>query len=383
MNLHRLFALVLCICPVSIFAAPAEFPYADSSGLVPGDLLHSVARYLSSRVDVSGRSTRTGDRASNDLGLVSDDLVWSEHRLGLTYQDQLSRRDSRESSSWALNYGFHVAKVDLDIAMHNRESAGVKDGEEGRIESQSERRTLTVSGRRNLYSRRGIALTSLFSHSSGDSRVADDMGGEEHSQYQISKFGVELAKQQQWPFGVWSSANLRAIGGVDSRQTLDEQGRDATRDRFQKLSVAAELNTEIRNWRFGLDGRYQVAPDSLPPSERLQLAGPGLSQGFHGQTRSAYEGGWLRVQADSPQVPVPVFFGAQSYLQLSLLRSYTPGTDADSRTGGGASVGEVSLQLDAEDFMASMSVGKMLTVSDPAMTRISRPSLSLSVLLSL
>ena len=384
MNPHRLFALVLCIYPVSIVAAPAEFSYADSSGLVPGDLLHSVARYLSSRVDVSGRSTRTGDQASNDLGLVSDDLVWSEHRLGLSYQDHLSRRDSSESSSWALNYGFHVAKVDLDIAVHNRESAGVKDAEEGRFERQSERRVLTVSGRRNLYSKGGIALTSLFSHSSGDHRVADDIGGEEQSHYQISKFGVELAKRQQWPLGVMSSANLRAIGGVDSRQTLDEQGRDATRERFQKVSVAAELNTEIRNWRFGLDGRYQMAPSSfLPPSERLQLAGPGLSQGFHGQTRSAYEGGWLRVQADSPQIPVSVFYGAQSYLQLSLLRSYTPGTDADSRAGGGASVGELSLQLDAEDFMAAMSVGKMLTVSDPAMTHTSRPSLSLSVLLSL
>jgi len=380
---HRLLALILCMFPISVVAAPVEFSNEGARGVVPGDLLHSVARYLSSRVDVSGRSTRDGNQATNDLGLVSDDLVWSEHRLGLTYRDHHSRRDSKESSAWALNYGFNVAKIDLDIAVHSRESAGVKDIEEGRFDTESERRTITVTGRRDLYSWRGFAMSSLFSHSSGDARVADALGGEEESQYQISKFGVEVAKQQQWPLGFWSSANVRAIGGVDSRQTLDEQGRDATSDRFQKVSVAAELNTDIRNWRLGLDGRYQIAPGPLPASERLQLAGAGLSRGFHGQTRSAYEGGWLRVQADSPQVPMPVFYGAQSYLQLSLLRSYTPGSESNSRPGGGASVGELSLQLDADDFMAAMSVGKMLTVSDPAMTHVSRPSVSLSVLLSL
>lgn len=350
---------------------------------MPGDLLHSVARYLSSRVDVSGRSIRDGNQASNDLGLVSDDLVWSEHRLGLSYRDHHSRRDSKEFSSWALNYGFNLAKIDLDIAVRNRESAGLKEGDEGRFETRNELRTLTVSGRRDLYSWHGIAMSSVFSHSSGDSREADAMGSEEESQYQISKFGFELASNRHWPLGFRSSTNVRAIGGIDSRQTLDEQGRDATSDRFQKVAVAAALNTEVRNWRFGLDGRYQIAPGPLPSSERLQLAGSGLSRGFHGQTRSAYEGGWLRVQADSPQVPVPVFYGAQSYLQLSLLRSYSPDSGLESRPGGGASVGELSLQLDADDFMAAMSVGKMLTVSDPAMTRISRPSVSLSVLLSL
>lgn len=383
MHLALLYALILCVLSASAHANAASLTGAQLPGLYPGDLLHSVARFVASKVSISGASNRDDFQASNNLGLVSDDLGWSEHRLGLHYRDRASHRDGQEFSAWTFSYGLTVADINLGIEFRNRDSRWAKESEAGRFDTQSEQKALTIEGSRPMFSWHGVSMNSVFSHSTGDSRVADATGWAEKSQYQISKFGVEVQKSHEWLSGLWSSANLRAIRGVDSRQEFDALGSDFTTDQFRKIALSASLSTDVRAWRLGIDGRYQFSPTSLPSSERLQIAGRALSSGFHGQSRSANEGGWLRVQAGSPGVSVPILYGAQSYLQLSLLRSWTPGREAESRPDGGASVGEVSLQLDAEDFVATMNVGKMLTVTDPTMTRASRPNVSFSLFLTL
>ncbi len=374
---------MLCVFSASVPATTAYPAGAHMPGMYPGDLLHSVARYVASKVSISGASNREDGQASNSLGLVSDDLGWSEHRLGLHYRDRSSHRDEQEFSAWTLSYGLTVADIDLGIEFRNRDSRGVKEGDAGRIDTESERNVLTVDGRKPVFSWRGISMSGVFSHSTGGSRVADATGWMEQSQYQISKFGVEIEKSHEWPTGLWSSANLRAVSGVDSRQEVDNLGSDYITDQFRKIALSASLSKKVLAWTLGIDGRYQFAPTNLPSAEQLQIAGEALSSGFHGQYRTADEGGWLRLQAGSPGLPIPVLYGAHSYLQISLLRSWAPGVKDEAQSDGGASVGELSLQLDADDFVAAMSVGKMLTASAPSLTRISRPNVSLSLFLTL
>lgn len=350
-----------------------------SASSYPGELLPSVARYVASKVNVTGSSVHDDDRSDGSLGFVSEDLGASRQRIGVNYRDSVSRRENRDSSSLVLNYGFSLSNFDFGMQVENTESNGVAVGDGNRFDSESEYSAYKLDGSRALLSWRGFTVNSLFSHSAGTSSVADATGWEEDVQYQISKFGVEVREDHELVAGLRSSASLRAFSGVEARAATGSLGHSHTDEQFQKVALSASLSRDVHNWTLGVGGQYQFAENDVPSSERVQVAGPSLAMGFNGQARYAAEGGWLRLQAGSPSFRVPVFSGLNSSVEMSLLRGWTPGVASEGQQEAGASVGEVSLKLDSRDFEAAFSVGKMLAVSDPEMSLPSRPDISLSI----
>ena len=383
MQFSRLLALFLCIFSINVSAAPRGGDVYESAAIYPGHLFHSVASFLASNVDVSGSSSRTDDRAQSSLGLVSDDLGWSRHRLGFNYRDSVSRRENQESSSLSLNYGVSLSDLDLGLEFENSEYVGVSDGDGTRVDAQSEREVFRISGSRPVASWNGFAVRSLFSHSAGTSNFADATGWEEDAQYQISKFGLEFRENHQLIAGFTSATSVKAISGVDRRQTVNSADENRTSERFNKVAVSASLKKAIDRWVLGVGGHYQFAPSKLPSSEKVKVAGSSLATGFNGQARYATEGGWLRLRAESPTVLLPVLSGVNSSLEFSVVRGWTPGSEPLNEAEGSASVGEVSLRLDARDFLASMSVGKMLSESDPTLRHAGRPDVSFSIFFDL
>lgn len=379
MRFSRSLALFLCVFSGYASVASAGGGVHEPTVLYPGHLFNSVASYLASTVSVSGSSSRDDDRAHSSLGLVSDDLGWSRHRLGFSYRDTVSRRENLESSSLSFNYGLSLSKFDIGMEMENSDYAGVTEGNGNRFDAQSKRDVFRVKGSRPVAAWNGFAVRSLFSHATGSSSVADETGWEEDAQYQISKFGLEIREDHQLMAGLSSSTSVKAITGVNRRQTVNNHGESATSDQFSKVLVSASVSRAIDRWVLGVGGRYQFAPTELPSSEKFKVAGSSLASGFNGQARYATEGGWFRLQADSPTYRMPVLSGVKSSLQFSVLRGWTPGSEALNEPEGSASVGEVALQLDSRDFLASVSVGKMLSESDPQMRFARRPDVSLSI----
>lgn len=379
MQAIRFLAPILCIFLINAGAAWGRDGTDESVEYHPGELLPSMARYLASNVSVSGSSSRDAERAYGHIYLVGDELVGPQHRLGLNYRDSVSHRENQESSALMFTYGASVSDFSIGVQFENSESAGVTVGEGNRFDSESEHDGFKIDGSRPLVSWHGFSVNSLFSHSAGSSSTSNANGWAEDVQYQVSKFGVEVREDHTLLAGLRSSASLRAFGGVDSRTTTDTRGHRSTDEQFEKVLVSASLRRDVRSWTLGMGGHYQFAASDLPSSEQFQVAGPTLSLGFNGQSRYANEGGWLRLQADSPTFRVPVLDDFQSSVQMSVLRGWTPGLKAKGQPEGGASVGEVSLQLSSRDVLAALSVGKMLMVSDPKLSRPGRPDVSFSI----
>lgn len=346
--------------------------------LNPGNVLESVTRYVASKVRFSGKSDANRDQIRDTLGLVGNDLIWSQHRFGINYQDSTGWRNGEDTNELALNYGISVSDVVLGLQYQASDYSGFSVGSGHRFDADRSQRALKLTGTRRWLSWRGLDLNGVLSHSVEKKTVTEDRGWEEDSLHQLSKFGIEARKEEQLSSGVTSSASIAAFGGVDYQDVDYASGGEESRDRFQKLALSASLSKEAYDWTFGLGGRYQFAGSDLPESEWQSIAGPSLATGYNGKSRQAPEGGWLKLHAGSPKFQLPLFSAVRSSVTMSVLRGWTPNLDFADERSGNASVGELSLKLASRDFSAAMSVGKILDASDGMMEVPTRPDLSLS-----
>jgi hemolysin activation/secretion protein len=356
--------------------SPAESPLWD---LYPADLLQSVTRYVASHLEFSGDSSQTSDNADGRINVTSNNLIWSQHVLGLAFSDSVARRGSAESTTLALRYAFPLAGSDFRIDLENRDYSGAASASGQRYDTRGERRNLKITGNRSLWSWEGVEVGSVFSHSSGKSSAFEDSVWVENSTHQLSSFGLQGSASQELFGGIYATTSLTAIGGLDSEETTNLSGQTHDSDGFHKLAVAASLSREVLSWNVGLNGRYQFAPDDLPSSEYLGIAGPSMMRGFNGQSVRVAEGGWLRMNARSPSYHWPFASELNSAITFSLLQGWAPYSAAQSDRFGSTSTGEISLQLYSRDFHADMSIGQMLNASNAALLMPTSPDLSFSI----
>jgi len=347
--------------------------------LYPADLLQSVTRYVASHLEFSGDSSQTSDKADGRLNLTSNNLIWSQHVLGLDFSDSVAREGSAESTSLALRYSFPLAGSEFQVALENWDYSGAVSGSGQRYEARAESRNFKVTGNRSLWSWQGVAVNSVFSHVSGSSSAFEDTEWVEDSTHRLSSFGLEGSASRELFGGLYASTSLTAVGGLDAKETYSASGHSSDAAGFHRLAVAASLSREVLNWSLGFNGRYQFAPEDLPSSEYLGIAGPGMMRGFNGQSVRVAEGGWLRVNARSPGYHWPFASELNSFITFSLLQGWAPYSAAQSDRFGSASTGEISLQLYARDFRADMSIGQMLNASNAALLMPTSPDLSFSI----
>ncbi len=379
MRFFRFLTLMMCVSPGWLCAAPLPDMGKPSSTIYPGDLLQSVTRYVASKVSVSGTSNQSKDHFNGSLDLVSNDLIWSQHQFGINYRDSVISRDGEESSALKLSYGLALSDIALRMQFETSDHAGFSVVSGNRLGSTSEGQQFKVSGRSPWFTWYGLRFNSVFSHSVGTTSVFEDSDWKEDSLHQTSKFGLEYSDNRTyWP-GLTSSTRIAAFSGLDVRETRNGTGAEAERDPFRKVALSASFTQELYSWTFDLGGRYQFANSDLPSSEWFRVAGPSLSHGYNGQSRTVPEGGWLKLQAGSPGFYLPVFTGIRSSFQMSVLRGWTPMLDTNDDRSGSASVGQFSVQFASRDFRAAMSVGKMLGASDGLVPIASSPDVSLSL----
>ncbi|WP_417544072.1 ShlB/FhaC/HecB family hemolysin secretion/activation protein [Marinobacter sp.] len=356
--------------------SPAESPLWD---LYPADLLQSVTRYVASHLEFSGDSSQTSDKADGRINVTSNNLIWSQHVIGLNFSDSVARQGSAESTSLALRYAFPLAGSDFRIDLENRDYSGAVNGSGQRYDTRGERRNLKVTGNRSLWSWQGVEIGGVFSHTRGKSSAFEDSVWVEDSTHQLSSFGLQGSTSRELFGGLYVTTSLTAIGGLDSEETINASGQSRDADGFHKLAVAASLSREVLSWNLGLNGRYQFAPEDLPSSEYLGIAGPSMMRGFNGQSVRVAKGGWLRMNARSPSYHWPFASELNSAITFSLLQGWAPYSAAQPDRFGSTSTGEISLQLYSRDFHADMSIGQMLNASNAALLMPTSPDLSFSI----
>lgn len=347
--------------------------------LYPADLLQSVTRYVASHTEFSGDSSQTNDKANGRINLTSNNLIWNHHVLGLKFSDSAAREGSAESTTLALRYSFPLAGSDIRIDLENRDYAGAVNSSGERYNTRGERRNLRITGNRALWAWRGIEVDSVFSHTSGTKSAFEDTVWIEDTTHRLSSFGLEGTASRELLGGFYVSTSLSAVGGLDSEEVFNVSGHSSDVDSFHKLAVAASLSREVLSWNLGLNGRYQIAPNDLPSSEHLSIAGSGLMRGFNGQSVRVAEGGWLKMNARSPGYHWPFASELNSSITFSLLQGWAPYTSAQSDRFGSTSTGEISFQLYSRDFRADMSVGQMLDTTNTALLMPTHPDLSFSI----
>lgn len=371
-----IFGIVAASASASTMKSQAESPSWD---LYPADLLQSVTQYVASHLEFSGNSSQTNDRVDGRLNVTTNSLIWSQHVLGLDFSDSAAREGSAESTTLALRYSFPLAGGDFRIDLENRDYSGAVNGSGQRYDARGERRNLKLTGNRSIWSWQGIEVGSVFSHSSGKSSAFEDAVWVEDSSHTLSSFGFQGSAAHELIGGIYATTSLTAIGGLDSEETVGASGYSRDADGFHKLALAASLNREVLSWNLGLSGRYQFAPEDLPSSEYLVVAGPSLLRGFNGQSVRVVEGGLLQMNARSPGFHWPFASELNSSVTLSLLQGWAPYSAAQSDRFGSTSTGEISFQLYSRDFRADLSVGQMLNASNTALLMPTSPDLSFSL----
>ncbi|GGE61356.1 hypothetical protein GCM10011533_12320 [Streptosporangium jomthongense] len=365
--------------------ADSEGPRARSPlwDLYPADLLQSVTRYVASHVEFSGNSSQNNDKANGRLNLTSNNLIWSQHILGLDFSDSVVRDGNAESTTLALRYSFPIAGGNFRIDLEDRDYAGAISESGQRFDARGERRDLRITGSRSLWSWQGMEIGSVVSHTSGSSSAFEDAVWVKDSTHQLSSFGLEGSASRELLGGFYASTTLIAMGGLDSEETVSQSGYTSDSDGFHKLALSASLSREVLSWNLGLNGRYQFAPGDLPSSEYLTIAGPSLMRGFGGQSVRVPEGGLLWMNARSPGYHWPFASELNSSITISLLQGWAPYSAAQSDRFGSTSTGEISFQLYSRDFHADVSIGQMLNASNTALLMPSSPDLSFSITLGI
>lgn len=376
-----LLAAVICV----VVAGPASANNGKSPAqsslwhLYPADLLQSVSQYLASNVEFSGNSSQTSDKADGLISLRSDNLLGSQHALGLNFSDSIAREGSAESTTLALRYAFPLAGSNIQIDLENRDYSGAASGSGQRYDTRGEHRDLRITGNRSLWSWEGIEVDSVFSHTSGASTAFEESEWVEDSTHELSSFGLEGRASGELMGGFYAATSLSIVGGMDSTEVVNEFGYTNDDNSFHKLAVSASLSRELLSWNLGFQGRYQFAPEDLPSSEYLTIAGPGLMRGFNNQSVRVPEGGWLRMNARSPGYHWPYTAELNSSITFSLLKGWAPYSAAQSDRFGSASAGEIGLQLYSRNFRADMSIGQMLDASNTALLMPVHPDFSFSI----
>lgn len=357
----------------------------ESTSAAPKVTLQRVQNHwLASHLQFAGNSAQNDEGHHGRIGLAANGLVQADHDMRLDFNESASQRVENESEAIAFSYSFPLGANRFSLYANSYEYQSTVVGDEGKYEASGEGRNFKVSNRRSLFSFAGIAFDSVMSLTSSQARYFERGVWIEDSSRQLSKFTLEGATSRDLWFDVRSTTAISVSSGLevfgkdyDMEESLEED------ERFHKFSISSSLSKELYSWQWGVTGRYQFSPNDLPDSEYLLVAGPSMIAGFNGQTLAAAEGGWLRLDANSPRFSVPLLADLRSDVRFSLLQGWVPYDDMQSDRFGSASAAEISLQFQGRGLRADVSVGRMLGSSSLSTNKPDVPDVSLSLSLGL
>lgn len=380
-------ALLLCIASQPVYASEDGSwlrngwqPYSSNFAGNADAFKEERDHWLRSRLKFSGKTALNSDGLDGALGVATDRLVGQNDAIGFNYRDAQSYKNDTRSSNVSLRYRFPVGANRLRIeAGRSRYNRAVSNGTR-RYEASGESRELNLGASRPLFSRFGMAFDGIARHRGRDSASFKEDNLVSESRYQVSSFGLEARGGHELAAGLMANTRIQALSGREFNST-DYPLQDGLADEreFYKVAVSASIEQDLFQWNWRVNGRYQFADEDLPSSEYLMVAGPSMLTGFNGQSVTAVKGGWLRLGTASPTWSMPFVQGVLSSVNFAVLQGWVPDSSAQADRHGKASAGEVALTMQGRAFTANVSVGRMISASNAAITMPDHPDLRFSL----
>lgn len=355
--------------------APAESePSHQDLMLTP-----AYPNWLGERVSVAGDSQHQGGHFQGNLGVAANDLTGLNDALSLRYQRSVLAREGVLNRGIGFDYAFpwRAGTIRVNGNLHEYEDSVTST--DRRYDVRGDSQAVNVSASRTLFRRGGTELAASMGVGARESqqRVEDEHANA--SQSQFSSVRVETRLRQDLALDAIAITRFTAEQGREQFGAESAgQWFETDSNAYQKYGIQGSLSKPLGRWHCEVNGRYQFAPDSLPGSHYVTAVSPGMMHGFGGQSLSGSQGGWLRLDANSPWQPLELGPGLRSSMRLSLLRGWVPHTRSEQMRYGSASAAEVAFHLRGGGFQAGLRVGSMLSASANAAARPDSPDLTFS-----
>ncbi|WP_166267756.1 ShlB/FhaC/HecB family hemolysin secretion/activation protein [Marinobacter caseinilyticus] len=363
--------------------APA--PDKDAEASPPDPSLHIHApnpSWLGERLSFRGDSQQANGDYRGRLDLAANDLTGLNDALQLNYNRSLAGRADAHARGFNFDYSFPsrfgVIAINGDLSEY--EDSVIGSGYKFQV--SGERHAIDMSARRNLFGNRMMNLDALLGAATEESSRFEEGAEQRDSSRQFSAVWIE--GRMNYDLGLLNTAAFTSVSvenGFEHYRETASAANDTAE--YRKYTVLGSLSKPLWRWTWDLNGQYQYSPDALPGSEKLLVAGSSLISGFAGQGASSSRGGWLRLDASSPWLPLMMLSNMHSSLRLSVLKGWIAHTTHQVDHHGSASAAEVALQVKSAGMTAGLRVGKMLGESLRVMSKPDVPDVSLTLSLSL
>jgi len=343
LSLRLMFAFIIVLASTCVLARPAA-----AAGLWPA-------------LSVTGSSTLSDDEMNGSLGVSADGLMFREHLLGVVFDRNSRAREGARRESLFASYSFPLHGNYFALSTRNNSRYGDQVSDTLRKQVHVISDETNFSAQRALFGWQGLKFDSVLSHRTRESRRMLQGEWDETTSAQTSSLGVSGKRGLIQLYG-WDAATMVTFArglSINSRKAPTQADyRDS--ENFYKLLLDGSLGRELSDWHLGLSGRYQAGTDQLPAAEQIRVAGSQLLEGFAGNSHTAASGGWLRIDADTPDFNVPFITGVRAGARLSLLRGWADVHSTRYDQYLNADAGELSLQLRTRYMSASTSIGRVL-----------------------
>ncbi|WP_166261852.1 ShlB/FhaC/HecB family hemolysin secretion/activation protein [Marinobacter salicampi] len=335
--------------------------------------------WLEERVAIDGDSHQQDGDYRGELGLAASDLTGLNDALALNYRRSLARSDA-QTRGFGFDYSFpwRAGTIRVYGNMHEYERSAMNS--ERKYQVSGNNRAVNFSANRTLLSTDNTVFGAVLGLGTRDSEYFVEGDRNDDASRRFSTLRVEGRLRQYLALDTTATTSLMAERGLEMfGADGDEQWSGEQRTEYRKYIFQSKLSKELWRWHYDLNGRYQFTPDILPGSQHVLAFSSGMMHGFAGQSLGASQGGWLRMNANSPWSPIFYVPGFRANLQLSVLKGWIPEDEVNQSRHGSASAAELGFNLRGDGLSAGFRVGTLLAASDDAAHRPDVPDMSLSL----
>lgn len=340
--------------------------------------------WLGERISLGGGSLSSRSDYHGRLDLAADDLTGLNDALIFNYDRSMATRFDARSQGFGFDYSFpwRYSTLSVNGNVYNYQNSVV--GPDRKYQINGNNRVIDMSANHTLFANPSTRLDGQVSLISRESNRYTEGTRLDDSSRQFSILRVEGRLHHYLGFDTTAFTRFSAdrglnVFGADSDQHSVERGTT----RFRTYSVFGSLGRTFWRWAWDLSGQYQYSPDVLPYSEQILVASSSLMSGFADQSLAGDQGGWVRLDANSPWFPMELMRGLHSNLRLSVLRGWVPQIDGQGDPYGAASAAELALQVKTDDLTAGMRVGRMLAESATNTRKPDHPDIAFTLSMNL
>ncbi|MDX1799945.1 MAG: ShlB/FhaC/HecB family hemolysin secretion/activation protein [Marinobacter sp.] len=358
---------------------PPEAPESTIANVVP-----ARPTWLGERISLGGDSLTSRSDYHGRLDLAADDLTGLDDDLMFNYNRSMATRFDARSQGFGFDYSFpwRYSTLSLNGNLYKYQNSVVGPDRKYQISGNS--RVIDMSANHTLFANPSTRLDGQVSLISRENNSYTEGTRLDDSSRQFSVLRVEGRLHHYLGFDTTAFTRFSAergldVFGADSDQSSVERGTS----RFRTYSVFGSVGHTFWRWALDLSGQYQYSPDVLPYSEQILVASSSLMSGFADQSLAGDQGGWVRLDANSPWFPTELIRGLHSNLRLSVLRGWVPQIDGQDDPYGAASAAELAVQIKTDDLTAGMRVGRMLDESATNTRKPDHPDIAFTLSMNL